>query len=502
MSTSGGNRSLLESVSWNSVGQLAPRIGQVVMTPILVSSLGLERYGLWATVWLVVTMLSSLDAGVSSALSWILVRARVDGGATTAGRAVLTAVTVYVALGLVLSSVAFGVGPALIAGLDLSPEVAGEAERLLPMVGVLFVASMLSPISAAIFVAHDRFRLVGLSMCGRVVLSTAGALFVVQRDLGVPALVATTCLAYAAVSTFQLAYALRLRMVRLGSGLLRRGELREFISYGWRMQIVSLTVIVNVQFDAFVLAAMFPLEIVAVYSIAQNVAQSLRYLPMQALQPMFVRMAEAFRTGGEEAATRAYADHQRTWVRYLSLYVVVWMVALPFALERWLGADASSARLLSLVVFGGYAVNLFTGVTTSYVRAIGRPNIESNYALVATGVNLVATVPFALAFGLIGIVGATALGSVVGSVHLLNRSRRCVADEVHPFDGVSAIAVGLVLAAVAVLVPLAAGAAPIGTIGLGVVGATACAVWVFGALIAHHADRAGPAVQRRLRPMF
>lgn len=456
----------------------------MVLTPLLVGSLGLERYGLWATVWLVITMLSSLDAGVSSALSWFLVRARVDESRSFAGRAVLFAIGAYTAVALMLTMTTWLAGPAVVASMGLSPALAAEAEQLRWLVGPLFMASMLSPISSAVFIAHERFRFVGMSMVARVVLSVIGTLYVVTRGLGVPALVSVTILSFTVVAGFRLAFALGTGMLALGSGMLRRDERRAFLAYGWRMQVVSLTVIVNVQFDGFVLAALFPLEVVAVYAIAQNVAQALRYVPMQALQPMFVRMSEAHRRGGQTEAGRSYALHQRMWIRYLSLYIVAWTVGLPFALERWLGDDVGAAGLLAVVVFVGYAVNLFTGVTTSYVRAIGQPRLETNYALVATAVNVAATVPLAFVFGIYGIVGATALGSVLGSLHLLRSIRRHTMIPVDPFVGMSRPAVAVVLAGAVALLPPAASVAPVGTIGLAVVGATTCGVCGAGAALA------------------
>jgi O-antigen/teichoic acid export membrane protein len=70
------------------------------------------------------------------------------------------------------------------------------------------------------------------------------------------------------------------------------------------------------------------------------------------------------------------------------------------------------------------AVNLWTGPLTVLTAAVGRPQLEARYGIAGTIVNVVLTVPFVLAFGLLGTVVATAIGQVLGSLYLIRIVRR------------------------------------------------------------------------------
>ena len=72
----------------------------------------------------------------------------------------------------------------------------------------------------------------------------------------------------------------------------------------------------------------------------------------------------------------------------------------------------------------GYTVHVaLTGVRTCFVRSVGRPELEVHYAVFSTVLNTLLTVPLAIAFGVVGVVGATAAGLVVASGYFVRLCR-------------------------------------------------------------------------------
>ena len=61
---------------------------------------------------------------------------------------------------------------------------------------------------------------------------------------------------------------------------------------------------------------------------------------------------------------------------------------------------------------------------TCYVRAVGRPGLETRCSAAWTVVNAVLTVPLALLFGVVGVVTATAVAGMVASVYFVGLCRR------------------------------------------------------------------------------
>jgi hypothetical protein len=77
------------------------------------------------------------------------------------------------------------------------------------------------------------------------------------------------------------------------------------------------------------------------------------------------------------------------------------------------------------VLLTGYIVHVsLTGMRTCYVRAVGRPGLETRYSLVWTIGNAVVTIPAAVLGGLVGVVTATAVTGIVASVYFVSLCRR------------------------------------------------------------------------------
>jgi O-antigen/teichoic acid export membrane protein len=76
-------------------------------------------------------------------------------------------------------------------------------------------------------------------------------------------------------------------------------------------------------------------------------------------------------------------------------------------------------------LLSGYVVHVgLTGMRTCYVRAVGRPGLETRYSFVWMLGNLVLTIPLALVAGVIGVVAATALTGIAASLYFVALCRR------------------------------------------------------------------------------
>lgn len=86
----------------------------------------------------------------------------------------------------------------------------------------------------------------------------------------------------------------------------------------------------------------------------------------------------------------------------------------------WLGPELALSGAVAAVLLVGYVVQVaFTGMRTCFVRSIGRPGLETRYSWCSTVVNLALTVPLTLLFGVVGVVMATSIGLVAGSLYLV-----------------------------------------------------------------------------------
>ena len=91
----------------------------------------------------------------------------------------------------------------------------------------------------------------------------------------------------------------------------------------------------------------------------------------------------------------------------------------------WLGERYELSGVVAVLLLACYMVHVgLTGMRTCYVRAVGRPGLETRYSLVWTVGNSLLTVPLALLGGVVGVVAATAVTGVVASAYFVMLCRR------------------------------------------------------------------------------
>src|SRR5579863_5383823 len=86
-------------IGFNGVAQLAPMIATLIVTPVLVSRLGPDRFGVWSLALIALSTLTSLDGGVSASLSRYFAAHAARGDRAAAARLLLGALLLFVVLG-------------------------------------------------------------------------------------------------------------------------------------------------------------------------------------------------------------------------------------------------------------------------------------------------------------------------------------------------------------------------------------------------------------------
>jgi O-antigen/teichoic acid export membrane protein len=177
-----------------------------------------------------------------------------------------------------------------------------------------------------------------------------------------------------------------------------------------------------------VIAAFLPVRYVGLYQIGMQVASAVRSLPLYAFAPLLTRLTTLFRREGRDATRAEFERLERQWLLGVSGYGLVGIAAVGPAVAIWLGDRYTLGGVVAAVLLAGYSVHVaLTGMRTCYVRAVGRPGLETRCSTVWTAVNLVLTIPLVLLAGVVGVVAATAVAGMIASVYFVALCRRAEA---------------------------------------------------------------------------
>lgn len=415
---------LATRVGFNGLAQLAPIIVTFALTPLLLERLGLDRFGIWSLALVLVSTLTILDGGVSASLARFFAVYAARGDRADAGRLLLAAVLFFALFGLGLTLAFLPLAPAVVGLLDVPAHLEGEATVVLRWLPALAALALMSDSTAALLQGNGQFRALAATM-----LTSSGAFAVaivvlVQPGAHLRTVLIATALRFVVAVVAGLILSARSVSVRRPL-LLSRATTRELWRYTSRMQLSSLTGFVNSQLDALVIAVMLPVRYVGLYTIGMQAASAVRSLPLFAFAPLLTRLTMIFRNEGRDAAAAEFERLERRWLPAVLGYGVIAIAAVGFSVPVWLGDRYVLSGVVATILLTGYTVHVgVTGMRTCYVRAVGRPGLETRYSMVWTVGNLVLTVPLTLLGGVVGVVSATAVTGVVASVYFVALCRR------------------------------------------------------------------------------
>jgi len=409
-------------VMLNGAAQLMPLLTSFALTPYLVRTFGADGFGFWSLLIIFLATLTSLDGGVGASLARFFAMHAARGEREHVTRLLIGAAGVFVLFSGIVLAVSATIATSVVRILDIDPELRDEAVHVLRWLGVLVLLGMWSNAVVALLQAHARFRALLIA----TVLSSAAYVFAViaSSGMGLNALIVGVSVRFGVLIVIGLIAGRHdLRLPR--PLLLPRQLRREFFAYASRMQASSVTTFLNSEVDAIVIGVLLPVRYVGIYAVGAQAAAALRTLPLVAFHPILRRLTTVFTIEGLTGAVREFRGVQERWLPAVLGYGAVATVAVGFGVSVWLGPEYHLSGVVAAVLMAGFTVHVaLTGVRTCFVRAIGRPGLETRYSLLSTVVNLALTVPLAIAFGAVGVVSATTIALSGASLYFVRACQR------------------------------------------------------------------------------
>jgi O-antigen/teichoic acid export membrane protein len=392
---------------------------QLALTPYFISVLGLDGFGLWSLVLVFLGTITALDGGIGASLARFFAVHAARDEPEEAGRLLLAAIAVFFLLSIVVSGLAVGFAEPVAGWLDLPPELRDQAVEALRWLGLLLLLALLNGSVVALLQANQRFGTLTASTAAAQLAYVLAAFALLKPGEAVTVLIWVLSIRYV-VGTV-LGFVLGRRLVRFRRPLLPRpAERAAFRAYAGRMQLSSMTSLLNGEVDALVVAAMLPVRYVGIFAAAHQVASAARSLPLYAFPPILTTFANSFARHGQPGTRAEFDRIQARWLPLTLGYTAVAACAALFAVPIWLGDEFELAGIVAAILTVGYGLHVaLTGLRTCFVRSIGRPGLETRYSVFSTIVNIALTVPLALAFGVVGVVTATSIALTSASLYFV-----------------------------------------------------------------------------------
>lgn len=398
----GGGR-LVSGVVWNMLGRGVPLVLALALTPVLVSLMGTERWGLFTLALAMVGIFGVFDLGLGFALTRAVSEAIGEGRGADAPALIGATLIALLGLSTIMAGLAWAFMPSLVGRLLLvPPELIDEA---LAAFRLLALAAPLVVLNAALWgvlAAWQRFRVANLVNMPVSIFYYLGPVIALLVWDSLVAVIAALVLVRLVSGLAYAALAWR-DVPGLGLARPRFALLRPLLRQGGWMSLSGALTQVLLYADRFLIGALIGLTAVAFYATPLDLVMRMWILPVAVAQTLMPAFASSFRAAPERTAL--LMRRGTLIVALLALPACLAMVAFAeWLLWLWLGPEFAQGGGMVLRILGvGIFFSCIAFVPGVLLEAIGRPEVTATFSILQAAVFL----PLgALLLLLIGIEGA------------------------------------------------------------------------------------------------
>lgn len=413
-----------------NMGTVVASLGASLATlPFILSEVGTDGYGTWVIGFTFVAYLTLADNGFGPAIQrWVGVAH--GAGSADAARGVLWwALIGYTAIGLAVGAFVALAAPWWVdIFLDDGDERRAQALAMFRLVGLALLITLWVAALQNVLQGLERFTTIAVSsMLGSVAYLT-GVFVLLGDGLGLEGL-GISLVAQQAVVALVRVVALRDVLLSGPPKPLSRQEARGIVAFANRLQVNALSGLLNSQSDKVVVGVVANARITGEMGIASQLVDAGRLVATAALTPVFSALTVTVGAGDTARLREQFAWMHRTWLFAIGGGTIIALGALEPLLTGWLGAQHDEAVTLGLVLVAANGFGLMTGVALVYLRAIGQPWAEARLGPLILAVNVGLSIPLGLLFGAHGVVTATLVAYLLGSIWFI-RTFHALAPEV------------------------------------------------------------------------
>ncbi len=374
------SRTVAASAMWNLIGRLGPLLIALVVTPMLVHTLGPSRWGVFTIALSLVGIFSIFDFGIGRSLTRTISELLVDGKreeAASLAKSGIAALTVFgTAGGLLMASVArFWVDHGLHIPAAIHDEVLHAVYVLCVSAPVVLLCSALWGVLSA----FQRFRSANLVNIPVMAMYYVGPLVMLHFVDSLVAVLAVlvlcrvvTSLAYWRICTNALPELTHARAhIRMLGPVMRMG--------GW-MTASTMAWPILTYVDKFIIASVVSAAAAGYYSTPLDLVLRFSIIPIAIMNTAYPAIAASYRSDPDN--TQALFRRSLLTVAGILFPAALACVALShWILQLWLGADFAAHATVVLRWLGvGVLLTSIDTVVAGLLDGIGKASVNAKFS--------------------------------------------------------------------------------------------------------------------------
>jgi O-antigen/teichoic acid export membrane protein len=383
-------RLLARNTLWNLLGQGAPLLVAIVAIPILIHSLGTDRFGVLTLAWVIIGYFSLFDLGLGRALTQLVARRLAAQTHEGTPALVWTALVLMFGLGCLGALVLGSLSPWLVRQvLKIPTSLQDESLHAFLVLAVSIPVVITTAGLRGVLEAQQRF---GLSNAVRIpsgFFTYLGPVLVLPFSKSLFWVVAVLMVGRVVIGLAYLVLCVRVMPSLQRVALDRLAVLPLFRFGGW-MTVSNVVGPFMVYLDRFLIGALISISAVAYYATPYEMVTKLLVIPGALAGVLFPAFSTSFVQDRDRAALLLVRGVKYLFLVLFPCALLIITLAHP-GLSVWLGTRFAehSTRVLQWLAAGIF-FNSLAQIPFALVQGAGRPDLTAKLHLIEVPVYVLA----------------------------------------------------------------------------------------------------------------
>ncbi len=429
----GRSRKVIKNTIFNNIGYFWQLLISLLLTPYIIHKLGVEQYGIWVLLEVIVTYLGLLDlTGIGGAFVKYIAEYHAKEDFDNCSHVINLGWVYYTAFWIIIVLLAFLFKDPLLHLFKFSKDLYSLAS--FAFIGVLLISFVRGSFGVfrSVLLGLQRMDITNLVAMFASFVYAAGIVVFLSLGFGLKGLVFSGLIVAILTSALQtfLAYKIFPQM-KFRPFSLKKDIFRRTLSYGFNIRMATISELINMNVDKILLGYFLNAKLVGFYDLGAKIARIARSFPEQLLPAILPASSELHALEDKNNLQKLY--HRGSKYLCLLTFPVAFFIVPNASLIMilWLGQTGFNRSALALQILSiGYVFMLLVSMGRLIARGMGIPQYEMRSSLLIVIMNIVLSVVLIMKFGFVGALWGTTISGTLGSLYFIRSFHRRTKESI------------------------------------------------------------------------
>jgi len=419
------SQKIFKNTLFNAFGNIFTTFLQILIIPYILLKLGSERFGIWALVSMIFGIFTALDLGTGTAFVKYFSEYHTKKEHENFNRVMVAGFLFMLTFSLVLIFIVILIKDQLVSFFNIPEDLKSESIFVFVLAAVIFGTNNTFGVFQAILKGLQRMEITNSINMICSTIYVVGIFGVLYYGFGLRGLIVNQGIKIFLISLAAIYYSKKInRNLKFKFSYLDFKPIKEILSYGIKMQISSIANLVNLQTDKTIIGYFLNLTSITAYEIGQKISFFCRMIVGLVLSALVPAVSELEAAGKKQSILKLYERGNKYIASFTFPILIFTIVFANYLINLWMGIGFEKSIYVARLLVCAVLVNMLTGVGVMIVRGIGKPFYETQYAIICLILNVVLGLILIRFYGFLGVVVATPISVIIGSVYFIIKFHR------------------------------------------------------------------------------